>query len=142
MTSEDKMVRFGWTSLLVWAVCGLALETMHAFKIATYLDDEMTRWLCTLGHAHGVGLSLVVLLYVSVGAPLFRGRPGAQSRTGVYFASAAVLIPLGFVAGAIAHPEGDPSLGIVLVPVGALLFFVALGRVVFAAWRGGSSAGG
>jgi len=135
--SEDKMVRFGWTSLLVWAACGAVLETLHALKVAAYLDDEMTRWLCTLGHAHGVGLSLVVLLYASVGVPLFRERPAALARVGSCFAVAAVLMPLGFVAGAVAHPEGDPSLGIILVPLGAAFLFVALGRVVLAAWRGG-----
>ena len=139
---EDKMIRFGWTSLFIWAAVGAALEGMHALKVAAYLDDEMTRWLCTLGHAHGAGLSIIVLLYVSVGAPLFRDRPTVGARVGLCFALAAGLIPVGFIAGAFGRPEGDPSLGIILVPIGALLLFVALGRVVGAAWRSGSSSVG
>ena len=38
-------------------------------------------------------------------------------------------MPLGFFLGGIMNSEGDPSLGIVLVPIGALLLIVALCRV-------------
>ena len=41
----------------------------------------------------------------------------------------AVLMPLGFFLGGILNSEGDPSLGILLVPPGALLLVVALVRV-------------
>jgi hypothetical protein len=33
----------------------------------------------------------------------------------------AVLMPVGFFAGGILNSEGDPSLGVLVVPVGALL---------------------
>jgi hypothetical protein len=37
-------------------------------------------------------------------------------------------MPLGFFLGGVLNTEGDPSLGIVLVPVGAALLLVALAR--------------
>jgi len=43
-----------------------------------------------------------------------------------------VLMPLGFFLGGVLNSEGDPSLGILLVPVGALLLVVALVRVALA----------
>ena len=38
------------------------------------------------------------------------------------------MMPLGFFLGGILNSEGDPSLGIALVPVGAALLVVALVR--------------
>ena len=101
-------LRFGWTALFAWALAGVGLETAHGFKWAPYLDDPLTRLLLTLAHAHGVGLALVVLAHAAVGAPLHpeRRAPGHLLR------AAAAFLPLGFALGAIAHPEGDPSLGI------------------------------
>ena len=66
--------QFGWWALSAWAVFGLALEAMHGFKVAGYLDDAWTRELLTLAHAHGVGLALLVLVWGEAGAPLFAGR--------------------------------------------------------------------
>jgi len=40
-----------------------------------------------------------------------------------------VLMPLGFFLGGVLNSEGDPSLGILLVPPGALLLVVALVQV-------------
>jgi hypothetical protein len=40
----------------------------------------------------------------------------------------AILMPLGFFLGGILNSEGDPSLGIALVPLGALLLVMALAR--------------
>ena len=44
----------------------------------------------------------------------------------------AVLMPLGFFLGGVLNSEGDPSLGILLVPPGALLLIVALVRAALA----------
>ncbi|MEM9193371.1 MAG: hypothetical protein AAGF12_29620 [Myxococcota bacterium] len=125
MTDHEReqraSLRFGWTWLALSAAFGVGLETAHGFKWAPYLDDELARLLLTLGHAHGVGLSLVVLVYAFAGASLHRGRlPGHLLRAG------ALLIPLGFALSAIGHPEGDPSPLIVLTPLGAVLLLVAL----------------
>lgn len=127
--------RFGWTWLLLWACVGVSLEVLHAWKVPGYLEDETTRLLLRLAHAHGVGLSLVVLVYASAGAPLLEPRTDGGRGIGRLLRAAAALIPLGFGLGAVAHPEGDPSLGILLVPIGALALLVGLARIAWAAWR-------
>jgi hypothetical protein len=139
MRSDEREVRrarrFGWTALLLWAVGGLLLETAHGLKLAPYLDDELTRLLLTLAHAHGVGLALVVLVYGAAGVPMLATREDGGRAIGRLLRVAAVLVPLGFGLGAVAHPEGDPSVAIVLVPIGALVLLVALARLAWAAWR-------
>lgn len=125
---DRASLRVGWTLLFVGALAGTALELAHAFKLAAYLDDPLTRLLLTLAHAHAVGLALVVLAHAHVGAD---PRPS----TGRLLRVGALLLPLGFALGAIAHPESDPSIGIVLAPVGASLVLVALGRLAIASWR-------
>jgi hypothetical protein len=129
---RTEIARFGWTSLTAWAAAGLALEAAHGLKLALYLDDELTRMLLRLAHAHGVGLALVVLMF---GGHLGRigARLGARLRAPLYFA--AVAMPLGFALGAVAHPEGDPGPGILLAPLGALALLYALVRITVAVWR-------
>lgn len=122
--------RFGWTSLLAWAALGTVLEAAHGFKVATYLDDELTRLLLRLGHAHGVGLSLVILAW-SVASPPKARTPGTLRS----LAAGALLIPLGFALGALGHPEGDPGPAIFLVPVGAAALLFGLARTAFEVWR-------
>jgi hypothetical protein len=48
-----------------------------------------------------------------------------------------LLMPLGFLLAGISHPEGDPGLGIWLVPPGALLMI--FGIVALAIQRLGKS---
>lgn len=123
LRAKQRSLRFGWVSLCIWSLLGVSLEAAHAFKWATLFDDELARLLVRLAHAHGVGLALVVLAHSATAATLI---PGRLLRAG------AALIPMGFLLGAIAHPEGDPSLGIFLAPVGALLFLADLVRI---AWK-------
>src|SRR5690606_1651707 len=130
---STRAARFGWTSLALWACAGVALEAAHAFKVSAYLDDELTRMLLRLAHAHGVGLSLVVIVFGAAAAP--RSDEGLARHLGGALAAAAVLVPLGFALGAIAHPEGDPGVGVLLVPIGALALVYALARVARAMWR-------
>ena len=134
-TERRRALRFGWTSLAAWATGGVALELAHALKLASYLDDETTRLLLTLAHAHGVGLALVVLAYAVAGAPLFARDPARAAPVGRLMRAAALLLPLGFALGAIGHPEGDPGVGVLLVPVGALALVVALVALAVRAWR-------
>ncbi len=44
-------------------------------------------------------------------------------------------IPLGFALGAVAHPEGDPGIGIALVPLGAATLLYALVGITIGVWR-------
>ena len=133
-----RSLRFGWTWLFLWACFGIALEAMHGFKIGGYLDDELGRLLLRLGHAHGVGTALVVLVYATVDVPLLRHRPDGGRWVGRLLRAGAVALPMGFAASAIGHPEGDPSLAILLVPVGALLILIALGTLMSASFGRGS----
>ena len=127
--------RFGWTWLFVWAIAGTALEVAHGFKLSAYLDDEVARMLLRLGHAHGVGLSIVVLVHGVAGAPLFADREDGGRAAGTLLRTAAALIPLGFALGAIGHPESDPGIAIFLVPPGAACLLVALAWTALRAWR-------
>ncbi len=140
MTSEQtaeqtRARRFGWASLAVWATLGLGLEAAHGFKLAAYLNDELARTLLRLGHAHGVGLSLVVLLYGVSAVPHLHVAPGRAPLSGKLLRVAAVLMPLGFALSAFGHPEGDPSIAVLLVPIGALSLLGALAGIVRHAFR-------
>jgi len=123
--------RVGWTFLFFWALFGVALEAAHGWKLVAYLDDPLAQKLLTLAHAHGVGLALVLLVWGEAGAPLL-GRPQPRARA---LASAGIMIPLGFALGAWDHPESDPAMGIVFVPVGALLLLCVLGETAWRSWR-------
>lgn len=125
--------RFGWSALFCWAVFGLGLEAMHGFKLSAYLDDALTRELLTLAHAHGVGLSLVVLIFGEAGLPLFGEHecraPSRALRVG------ALIVPTAFGLSAIDHPEGDPNVIVWLVPLGALAILYALAQTAHRALK-------
>ena len=120
-------LRFGWWSLVVFAGFGLVLETLHGFKLAAYLDltNDTRRLMWTLAHAHGIGLSLIhVFFALSVQLDLAgpAGRLPAISRS---LRAASLLVPGGFFAGGAVYYGGDPGLGILLVPVGAVFLLAA-----------------
>jgi hypothetical protein len=125
--------RFAWSSLFVWVLFGLALEAAHGFKLSAYLDDSLRRSLLRLAHAHGVILALVVLAWGEAGAPLV-DPPARAPGVGRWLRAGAVLVPLGFALSAVRATEADPSLPIVLVPLGALALLAALGRTAHGAW--------
>jgi hypothetical protein len=129
---ERREKRFGWTSLLVWALVGTAIEGALGWKVPALLDDELAHTLVRLGHAHGVGLSLVAIVHEALARPLFDPTDRRALRA---IQLAAVLLPSGFFFSAFGHPEGDPSPVVVLVPLGALALLYGLGRTAHAAWR-------
>jgi hypothetical protein len=123
-------LRHGWLGLLVFVLLGIALECLHAFKSTMYLGvgNETRRLMWTLAHAHGIGLSLVQLGFAaSIG--LAADLAGRLRSAGRLLDGATMLIPAGFFLGGVVTYEGDPGLGVVLVPVGALLLVGAVGRV-------------
>ena len=129
---------FGWTSLLVFALLGIALETMHGFKVGWYLDvgHETRRLLLTLAHAHGVLIALVNLAFAATLRVL--ADPAAVSGlASPCLLSAGVLMPAGFLLGGLVVYDGDPGLGILLLPVGAALLVVGLGAAAHGVLRGG-----
>jgi hypothetical protein len=125
-------LRVGWTALLAFALLGVALELLHAWKVPSYLavGAEPRRLLWTLAHAHGLGLALINLALAAT-ARLLPGRlHGAASPC---LLASTLLIPGGFFAGGCFVHGGDPGLGVLLVPPGALLLLLALALVVRAA---------
>jgi membrane protein DedA with SNARE-associated domain len=125
----DRNLRFGWWSLLIFLFFGGALETLHGFKIGWYLDvgNEMRRLMFTLAHAHGTLLALVNIAagLTARSVARFDLRPSISS----VLIWAAILLPGGFFLGGIVTYDGDPGLGVWLVPVGAILLFYSVARI-------------
>ena len=120
-----RHMRIGWWGLALFVVLGAGLELLHAIKAPFYLDagHDTTRLLLRLAHAHGTGLSLVNIAYGLTAR--------AWPKTATHFASAClttavVLLPVGFFAGGLGASRGDPGLGILLVPAGAIALFLAI----------------
>jgi hypothetical protein len=126
----------GWVLLLVFVSLGAVLESLHGFKIGFYLDvsHQVRREMWTLAHAHGTLLAICQILF-ALGLQRFgRWSTGSLRLASFFLLDAAVLMPLGFFLGGIGHAEGDPSLGVVLVPIGAVLLIVAVALIARSAW--------
>jgi len=131
MTTIDyshRHVRIGWWWLLVFAGLGLILETLHGFKVGAYLNvsNETRRLMWRLAHAHGTLLGAVNILF---GLTLRTGQESTfrDLRTiSVSLLGASVLLPLGFFLGGVQFYGGDPGLGVLVVPIGAVLLLAAL----------------
>ncbi len=126
--------RFGWTLLFVSLAFGAVLETLEGFRWVSLVADPWKQRLWSLAHFHGAALGLLNLIYVQWAdtQAMSVGRRTLASRM-LMLGSAAM--PLGFLLGGLAHPEGDPSLGIVLAPVGALLVLYTVAVHTLAVWR-------
>ena len=128
---DDALVRrhlaFGWWSLAIFTVLGLALEAAHGLKIGWYLDvTRATRRLSiTLGHAHGTLLGVVNVVF-ALSLRHAKLSPVAAARASFALRAATVLMPLGFILGGLVFYAGDPGLGIVLVPPSAVLLIIGL----------------
>jgi len=131
MTSPEAArawhLRFGWWSLLVFLVLGIALESLHALKLGWYLaaGNETRRLLFTLAHAHGTLLAMLHLVFaMTLPAMQWQARPLALASRCLVAAS--VLLPGGFLLGGLYVHDGDPGLGVLLAPPGGLLLLVAV----------------
>jgi hypothetical protein len=128
MDYARRHLRFGWWSLLVFATLGLVLEALHGFKVRAYLDvsNETRRLMWTLAHAHGVLLGVVHVIF-GLNVKAFSELGGANQRMiSSFLIAASVLLPGGFFLGGVAFYAGDPGLGVLLVPIGAMLLLIAL----------------
>ncbi len=126
--SARTHLHFGWWSLLVFLSLGILLEGFHGLKTGWYLDvsNSSRRLMWTLAHAHG---TLLALINVGFGLTLtvVTGWPGTTLRTASRcLLAASLLIPAGFFLGGLFIYAGDPGLGALLVPPGAVLLFVAV----------------
>ena len=123
-----RHMRLGWWALLTFLTLGLLLETLHGLKISWYLDVgvETRRLMWTLAHTHGTLLALVNLGFA---ATLTMTRPwsvGPRRGASICLVLAILLMPTGFFLGGVWIYDGDPGLGVFLVPVGAAAMFVAV----------------
>lgn len=119
-------LRFGWWTLLIFLTLGIALETLHGFKLGWYLDvsNSTRRLMLTLAHAHGSLMGLIHIAF-AVTAKASRIAPGRAASHCLRGAS--LLLPGGFFLGGLVVNGGDPGVGILLVPVGGLLLLIAVG---------------
>lgn len=127
-----RHLRVGWSTLLFFAVLGTLLELLHALKLPWYLGvaSETRRLMWTLAHAHGAALGLTNLALAAVCHLLPRPLPPAASSA---LLAGTILVPGGFLAGGLFVHGGDPGLGAILIPLGALLVIVALALITRAA---------
>ena len=135
-----RHLRMGWWSLLIFLTVGLALEGMHGFKISYYLDvsNKTRRLMWTLSHAHATLLALINIAFAATVQLQSGWRRETRSLTSRMLLGATVILPLGFFLGGVVFYSGDPGMGILLVPLGALLLFAA----VLLTARGARSVGG
>lgn len=121
-------LRVGWWSLLTFLTLGFILESLHGFKVGFYLDvsSSTRRLMWTLAHAHGALFSLVNILFALSLRVMPEWSEASRTLASRCLLGALVLVPLGFFLGGIFIRGGDPGLGVLLVPPGALLLFVGV----------------
>ena len=127
MNTSTRHLRFGWWSLFAFLTLGIVLETLHGFKIGWYLDAdaEVRRLMFTLAHAHG---TLLAILNIALGLTLrsvngFVLDPSASKAV----TWGALILPIGFFLGGFFIHDGDPGLGVLIVPIGAMMLLYGVG---------------
>ena len=131
MTDADyahRHLRLGWWWMFAFAGLGLVLESLHGFKVGAYLDvsNETRRLMWRLAHAHGTLLGAINVLYGLTLRSGARPAPRDPRTISLVLVGASVLLPLGFFVGGLRFYAGDPGLGVLVVPVGAVFFLAAL----------------
>lgn len=124
----SRHLSLGWWFISIYLCMGIALETMHGFKVDWYLNvaNETRRLMFTLAHSHG---TLLGVLHLAFAFTLSRAAvaDGAWARrAGACLTGSALLLPGGFLLGGVVVYDGDPGRGVLLVPVGALLLLIAV----------------
>lgn len=123
-----RHVRLGWWSLLCFLSLGIALEALHGLKVGWYLDvaNDVRRLMWTLAHAHGTLLSLIHIAFGMSIAMFGDAKAWPRRLASSCLMGATILLPGGFFLGGVFFYDGDPGLGIFIVPVGAALLFVSV----------------
>ncbi|MCB9528461.1 MAG: hypothetical protein H6701_08720 [Myxococcales bacterium] len=132
-----RHLAWGWTMLLVFVLLGVVLEALHAFKSGWYLDvgHDTRRLMWRLGHAHGTLLSLVHLAFALTLPHLARSPARRLAVASAALRAGSVLLPAGFVLGGVWIHGGDPGLGVLLVPLGAVALVLGAATVAIEARR-------
>jgi hypothetical protein len=129
-------LRAGWWSICGFGALGLVLEVLHGLKVGAYLNagNETRRLMWTLAHAHGTLLGLVHVAYAA-SLPLLAGLDEAgRRRASRSLVAATILLPGGFFLAGVRFYDGDPGLGIAVVPLGAA-------ALLLGAWTAARGAG-
>jgi len=119
-----------WGGLFLYALLGLSLELLLAYKAPLYIDveNDTRRLMWRLAHAHG---TLFSILHLGLAFTFSKLRDGAFPQPAGLLSGcltgASLLIPAGFFLGGLRAQDGDPAAAIALVPAGAVLLLVALG---------------
>ncbi|MCH2213136.1 MAG: hypothetical protein MK110_17660 [Fuerstiella sp.] len=133
-----RHIRLGWCLLVPFLVLGFGLEACHGLKVRWYLEDEVRRLMWTLAHTHGTLLSVLHICFAVSLDRLVDHTSTWVRWVSMCLVSATILMPGGFFLGGVYTYEGDPGLGIWLVPVGATLLIAAIVRVAAASLKRGS----
>jgi len=122
---QQRHLIIGWLGLLLFLSLGMVLEMMHGFKAGYYLDvqNSSRRLMWTLAHVHGTLFSLIHIAFASSFSSMRFASTGLLNLISKCLIGALVLMPVGFFSGGLWMFGGDPGLGILLVPIGALLLF-------------------
>lgn len=120
--------KFGWWALLVFLSGGLVLEILHGFKVSGYLSVsvETRRLMWTLSHSHGTLLAIINIVFSLSIPSLSNWKPANRRLASRCLIGASILMPGGFFLGGVTIYDGDPGLGILLVPVGGLMLVAAV----------------
>jgi len=118
----------GWWSLLLFLSLGASLEVMHGFKLGFYLSvaNDTRRLMWTLAHAHGTLLSIVHIAFAATVGLGGAGDPAWRRAASKLLIAAGILLPLGFFLGGLVVWGGDPWIGVLLVPLAAVLLFLGV----------------
>jgi len=123
-----KHMKFGWWSLLVFMALGFFLEYLHGFKVGWYLNvgNEMRRLMFQLAHAHGTLFSILHIVFALTARSMPVSADSWLRIASPLLMATSVLMPGGFFLGGVWIYDGDPGLGIFLVPIGAMTMFIAV----------------
>ena len=80
----------------------------------------------TLAHAHGALIGLVHLGYAATLGLVSAPADSTRRVSSACLTSAGILLPAGFLLGGVVIYDGDPGMGIFLVPIGAAFLAVAV----------------
>lgn len=124
-----RTVRTGFLLLAISLPLGLSLEALHAWKVEVYLGSALRREMWTLAHAHANLLGILLLVFAALGE---RWLPHAahRARAARALRYGSIAMPLGFFFGGVMNREGDPSLAILIVPLGGLCLVYGLAQAV------------
>lgn len=126
-TYVRRHLRWGWWLLLFYLTLGIVLEALHGFKVGWYLDVSCAtrRLMWTLAHTHGTLLGLINIAY-AVTLSIMPQSGYRRTFVSPCLLAAGLLLPGGFFLGGVVFYDGDPGMGVFLVPVGAMFLLLAV----------------